>query len=298
MNSLAGRKKAEKKPELTEDEKFVLGLSNEVATFLTLHKAAYFGYAKNLEKLLDAKTTAPLMPVAMGAGAPAASAADAYDVESGNTALILACRNGHAKCVQLLLDKGKANVNLAGFAGLTALHHACLQDQEGALALLLERGHAHVNVEDDAGNTPVSLAARMGNLRCLELVAARGAHIDHPNKRGATPLMQACLHGRIAVVDALLRKKQVNLAHTDREGNSALHVAASCGYLRLVRQLLSAGADASITNHREEKAEDVAFNEPIRALLKTYGGGGANAAAAVAGGDAEAHESDEAEEAQ
>lgn len=30
MNNLANRKKAEKKPELTEDEKFVLGLQVEV----------------------------------------------------------------------------------------------------------------------------------------------------------------------------------------------------------------------------------------------------------------------------
>jgi len=271
MEGLAVRKKGEKKPELTEEEKFVLSLGAEVSTFLTLHKAAYFGHAKNVEKhIAEAKPVAH----APGNAHAHASPSDAYETDSGNTALILASRNGHAKCVQLLLEKSHANVNLAGFGGLTALHHACLHDSESSVALLLELGHAHVNVEDDSGNTPVALAARMGNLRCLELVAARGAHIDHPNKRGATPLMQAVLHGRMAVVDALL-KKQVNLQHTDKDGSTVLHVAAQCGYLRIVRQLLAAGADAGITNLAEMKAEDVAFNDAIRALLKTYGGGSA-----------------------
>lgn len=54
----------EKKVELTENQKFVLQLGAEVSTFMTIHKASYFGQAKNIEKLIESK-------------APA----DAYDVE-------------------------------------------------------------------------------------------------------------------------------------------------------------------------------------------------------------------------
>ena len=54
----------EKKVELTESQKFVLQLGAEVSTFMTIHKAAYFGQAKNIEKMIESK-------------APA----DAYDVE-------------------------------------------------------------------------------------------------------------------------------------------------------------------------------------------------------------------------
>lgn len=50
--------------ELTESQKFVLQLGAEVSTYMNIHKAAYFGQAKNIEKLIESK-------------APA----DAYDVE-------------------------------------------------------------------------------------------------------------------------------------------------------------------------------------------------------------------------
>lgn len=216
---------------------------------MTIHKAAYFGAVKNLDRLLDGKLT------------------DSYDSESGNTPLILAARNGQLKAVQMLIEKGKANVNLAGFGGLTALHHACKNDHIDVVHYLIETAHANVNVEDDAGNTPIALCARMGNLKCLESVLAGGASLDHPNKRGCTAFGAAVLNGRMAIVDLLL-KKPLNLNHTDKEGNTALHYAARIGYLRLVKQLLAANINRGVINTDDEKAEDVAANDAIKAAIK------------------------------
>lgn len=263
MEGLAGRKKADKKPELTEDEKFVQGLTAEVATYLTIHKAAYFGIVKNLEKLLDGKV-----------------AIDALEPESGNSALIIAARNGNLEAARLLIEKGRANVNLAGYGGLTALHHACKNDETEMVELLLDVGKCSVNIEDDAGNTPASLSCRMGNLQCLELVLHRGATIDHANKKGSTPFGVAVLNGRMAIVDWMIKKSNggasgapptINLSHVDKEGNTPLHYAASCGYIRVVRQLLTANCKTNIENANNEKAEDVAFNEAIKTLIQTAG---------------------------
>ena len=258
MNNLAGRKKADKKPELTEDEKFSLALAGEVAAFMTLHKAAYFGQVKNLERSIEAKLVAT----------------DAYDVESGNTALILAARNGHLRCVATLVEKGKAAVNLAGFGGLTALAHACKNDHLEVVAYLLDHAKAAVNTEDDGGNTPVLLCARMGNLKCLELLAAKGASLTHQNKRGVSALGTAVLNGRMALVDWFLKQHPpADVNHKDKDGSTPLHYAASVGHARIVKQLLMAGAKLGVDNVRSERAEDVAANETIKALIKTFGGG-------------------------
>jgi ankyrin repeat protein len=106
-----------------------------------------------------------------------------------------------------------------------ALHHSCKNDHVDVVAYLLDVGKALVAVEDDSGNTSLSLAARMGNLKCLELLSARGGSIDGGNKRGCTPFMAAVLNGRMAVIDWFL-KKPININHADRDGNTALHYAA------------------------------------------------------------------------
>lgn len=252
---------------------------------MTLHRAAYFGLAKNLEKLLEAKVSV-----------------DALDAESGNSALILAARNGQLPAVQTLIERGKANPNLPGFGGLTALHHACKNDHLEVVTYLVDHAKANVNVEDEAGNTPVALAARMGNLKCLEAIATKGANLDQPNKRGTTPFISSVVNGRMAIVDALL-KKPININHADKDGNTALHYAArsdteqsrhvhneyrvrfrvshsscssipyhllppSCGYIRVVGQLLAANVHATSLNNAEESPETVALNDAIRVAIK------------------------------
>lgn len=242
------RSRKEKKPEPTEEEKFILSLEQDVSTFLTIHRAAYFGYHKTLQKRIDEKAQV-----------------DALEPESGNTPLILASRNGCLKAAELLLDKGGAQVNLAGFGGLTALHHAALNDRLGVLEALLER-RAHVNAEDDAGNTPALLAARMGSLRCLEALADKGANVELANKRGVAPFGAAILNGRVALVDWFL-KRGVDVQHADHDGNTVLHYAAQCGYARVVRQLLDANCRADVQNALDETPGDLAPSDAIRALL-------------------------------
>ena len=132
---------------------------------------------------------------------------------------------------------------------------------------LLDVGKAVVSAEDDAGNTAAALSARLGNLQCLELVVAKGASLDHANKRGSTPFGVAVLNGRMAIIDWLL-KKPINFSHTDKDGNTPLHYAAACGYVRVVRQLLSAHVKTNIENANNEKAEDVASNDTIKAVIQ------------------------------
>ena len=67
----------------------------------------------------------------------------------GNTALMLASFNGHAKIVKLLLKFG-ADVNIQGNNGWNALDCASITNQSEIVKLLLNHG-ADVNIQDDKG---------------------------------------------------------------------------------------------------------------------------------------------------
>lgn len=250
---VARPKKKEEKKELTPQEEVKADLSNQVKNYLNLFRAAAFGRVKVVEKLLDD-----------------GAAADAFEPESGNTALILSSKSGGVKVVQLLIGRGRANVNLQGYAGLTPLHHACKNDHTEVARVLLEDAKANTEVEDDAGNTATSYAARQGNLKCLELLASRGANLDHPNRRLCTPFMAAVLNCRGAILDVMLKKK-INVNATDSAGNTALHYAAKCGYTSLIRQLINAGVKPDTRNLDGKKAEDVSLNDSVTRAFRSDG---------------------------
>ena len=80
--------------------------------------------------------------------------------------------------------------------------------------------------------------------------------------------MIAVLNCRMAILDWFL-KKPINVNHCDKEGNNSLHYAAKLGYTRIVRQLLSANIKTANVNTDDETPEDVAFNDAVKALIKS-----------------------------
>ncbi|XP_046370585.2 E3 ubiquitin-protein ligase MIB2-like [Haliotis rufescens] len=128
-------------------------------------------------------------------------------------ALHIAAINDHVECARLLIDVGKAKVDIQGANGSTALHLACHEALYRTAELLLEKG-ADPNVKDVSGNTALHiamgadkstgrgtehqlLAALLGltsrtddearvKLACLLL--QKKAIMDAKNNNGATPL--------------------------------------------------------------------------------------------------------------
>lgn len=260
-----GRNKKDKKPEMSEEEKFVLKLQQDVSEYFHIWRAASYGQTKHVERLLEESHVKH-----------AHGHVDAYEPESGNTALILASRGGHLRCVQLLVHNGRANVNLAGWGGLTALHHAAKNDHQEVLKFLLDEAKANFNAEDDSGNTALSIAARMGNLKCVEILSSKGANIDHKNKRSCTPFMISVLNCRTALVEWLI-KRPIDINQTDSHGNSALHYAAKNGFLPLTRTLLMNNIKATLSNLDGHRAEDVALGADVKELIHNYVQVGASA---------------------
>lgn len=149
-----------------------------------------------------------------------------------------AARAGDAgQLAQLLRSRVDPNFAIYSDSKTTALHEAVRhQDARAAeLAALLLSGHANVNGVDAAQNTPLQEASRAGA----------------PAEALAT-----------------LIKYKADLAHRNRDGATALHLAARSGREKTVLTLLNAGADPLASDFQGRDAHAYAKSEAINAILK------------------------------
>jgi uncharacterized protein len=169
----------------------------------------------------------------------------------GVTPLSLACQNGSAAMVGLLLAQGAdANTTLRG--GETVLMTAARTGKAGPVAALLSRG-AKVEAKERRGQTALMWAAADGHAAVVEHLLKSGADFRAalPDS-GFTPMFFAARDGRAEVVRVLLKagvdvnapmEPRKPTAKGARKGTSALLLAVENGHFNLAVDLLEAGAD-------------------------------------------------------
>ncbi|XP_063784310.1 ankyrin repeat and KH domain-containing protein 1 isoform X2 [Pseudophryne corroboree] len=237
-----------------------------VSDYTPLSLAASGGYVNIIKILLNAGAEinsrtgsklgiSPLMLAAMNGHVPAVkllldmgSDINAQIETNRNTALTLACFQGRAEVVSLLLDR-KANVEHRAKTGLTPLMEAASggyaevgrvlldkgadvnsppvpSSRDTALTIAADKGHykfcellidrnSHIDVRNKKGNTPLWLAANGGHFDVVQLLIHAGADVDAADNRKITPLMSAFRKGHLKVVQFLV--KEVNQFPSDIE---------------------------------------------------------------------------------
>lgn len=185
---------------------------------------------------------------------------------SGETIVMTAAQSGNAEVVRAVLAAG-ADPNVAVTREQTALMWAANRGHAEAVAALIEYDadiHARSLVREqfvksekeqdshpaymywteEGGNTALMFAARAGDLRSVQLLAAAGSEINASNAFGTTPLIMAVHGGNPAVLEMLLEAgADVN---GDSPGHTALHAAVLRGNLAAVEVLLANGAETEV----------------------------------------------------
>lgn len=190
---------------------------------------------------------------------------EAEEKYSGRTALMYAAENGHLPVVQLLLS-AKAKVNRAvrpkvyrsglplpgwesrtehPYPGWTPLMFAAKNGHREIVRTLLA-ARANPNLQGvskpSEGNndcTALILAARSGDVACVEALLKAGAQVNASDLMGTTPLLAA----RNATITDLLIKAGANTGSQGLRGESLLRRAVGMVDQRMIRQALDAGAD-------------------------------------------------------
>jgi ankyrin repeat protein len=132
-----------------------------------------------------------------------------------NRPLAVAAQHGHLGVVRLLIDKD-ADISATGHWGKMALHYAAEEGNEEVVACLMEHG-AQANSRDEDGMTPLMMAAVEGH-------------------RGVVNMLVQHMEGQ-------------GLDDRDDRGNTLLHQVAYGGHDQVLRILLVAGADPTMSNN-------------------------------------------------
>jgi ankyrin repeat protein len=125
------------------------------------------------------------------------------------TALILASKRGHVRCVQELLDTDgiQNSVNATNMDGKTALHLAVLYNHIHVVALLIEY-NADVNARTPNRCTPLMLAVVKNYLVCAQLLfSAVDIDLNATNNYGQSALCCAAYNGHARMLALLIKHK-------------------------------------------------------------------------------------------
>uniref|UniRef100_A0A672I3Q0 Serine/threonine-protein phosphatase 6 regulatory ankyrin repeat subunit B-like n=1 Tax=Salarias fasciatus TaxID=181472 RepID=A0A672I3Q0_SALFA len=173
----------------------------------------------------------------------------------GYTPLHWACYCGHDSCVEVLLEqRGCRCIDGNPF---TPLHCAVMNDHEACASLLLEAmGSDIAGCRDSKGRTPLHAAAFAGHVDCVQLLLSHDAPVDAVDDSGRTAMMMAAGKGRVGALGTVC---VCVIALTDKDGNSALHLACSNGKEECVLLILEKLLDAALID-----ATNAALQTPLQ----------------------------------
>ncbi|KAE9034744.1 hypothetical protein PR002_g7954 [Phytophthora rubi] len=197
---------------------------------------------------------------------------DLLESGTGDTLLMLACRLGNAELVELCLSRRAKNDPHPEF-GETALQVAVNSSHAHCVGLLLSTAAKSdmdseiVNHIDPNNDAPLHVAARHGDLACLQLLLHHGADICVVEEFGRTPLHCAVANGNLDCVAYLLDVGGDSVLNSgDHDGDTALHYASLSGNEAIVRLLLESAANVFATNIHKETSYDIAVREKQQSL--------------------------------
>ena len=150
----------------------------------------------------------------------------------GESALMMAARDGSMKVLPLLLNARGINLNLRAKNGDTALMLAAFKKRKAVVEMLLAKGAA---VNQD-GWTALHYAAVAGDAEIVQLLLKRSAEVDSLSPNMTTPLMMAAMSGNIYAVKALL-DGGADLNMANEQGLTAIDFAQKGNHTEIVEGL-------------------------------------------------------------
>ncbi|KAF3256424.1 hypothetical protein TWF192_001849 [Orbilia oligospora] len=168
-----------------------------------------------------------------------------FKVPKRQPLLFYAAEHGKLDWAEILLATGKVHVRLgAEYSRFRQpLSYIASHGSVWLVDLLLAKG-AHIDHADIDGRTPLSYAAEAGHEGIVSLLLAKGADIENiALSNGRTPLSYATEAGNEGIVSLLLAKNADINKIAWFNGRTPLSYAVEAGHKGIVSLLLAKGAD-------------------------------------------------------
>jgi len=182
-----------------------------------------------------------------------------------------------------------------------ALHDAVKAVNEEKIHALVEKG-MDVNTLDEEGKTPLHFASSIGRYSIVKYLVDKGTNVHIKDKNHKTALVYAIEKNRIKVIIYLSKMANVledekeddglfiaakngdmdyvayalsrsDINRVNKDGKTALHIAAESGQYETVAFLLNLGADRKLLDHDGRTALNYAKlsgNKKLSELLLSY----------------------------
>ncbi|KAH7383499.1 hypothetical protein BKA64DRAFT_712384 [Cadophora sp. MPI-SDFR-AT-0126] len=202
--------------------------------------------------------------------------------ENHRNALVIASQahpRPSSEIIRMIKDLEKAGANLAAtHRGRNAVHYAMTNGDIATIEYLESRG-VDIDTEDRVGERPLHLAIHQHFEAGLDFVLRKKLLADTINRASdhcGTPLYCAAKEGNINISEKLLcAGAMVNaVALPGNILGPALYVACAEGHAKLVRVLLSHGAEMKMKTSRYGSAMEVAKafeQKEVMEVLENYG---------------------------
>ena len=220
------------------------------------------------------------------------------DVKMLSEILIESCRGGQLDVVKWMVEHTAADVNYTGMIRVrnswgeevdvyhTPLTAACRYENLDVVKYLVETSRVDINLPDSEwGHTPLIRACHSASMSVAMYLLSKVSNLDvniasrrgdtamHyvlscSKDNGHTQLHKACMKGDKTEVMKFLSVKGHMINVLDNAGYTSLHYACHLGYSDIVKTLMLAGADETITDMKWQTPAQLAKKKGHRELIK------------------------------
>ncbi|GMS82033.1 hypothetical protein PENTCL1PPCAC_4208, partial [Pristionchus entomophagus] len=197
--------------------------------------------------------------------------------KDGVTPMHIAAKRSSAKILKMFADAvaGDDIFKLArDLKDRSPLHYAATYASIECVQLILDEDKLGLPVDqkDAFGLTPLMIAAGENFAQSVEivrlLVARKPSSISASNKNGQSALHLAVAANNLRVIDTLLELMPKIVESCDNEFRTPLHYAAEAGHVEAVDKLLKAGSRNTMKDHFQVTPAHYAAQHSKKALQK------------------------------
>ncbi|PGH19532.1 hypothetical protein AJ80_03867 [Polytolypa hystricis UAMH7299] len=186
--------------------------------------------------------------------------------------LCVAARSGYDGILETLLANG-AEVNARTEFGNNALLSAAGAGKTSTIRILLEKNAAidmMSTSETQRGFTSLMRSVHSGHKDAIKLLAAENANPDIYNNRGESLLHIAVQQGRPDIIDLVIEMR-TQIGAQDKDGNTAVHLAASKNMTEAARCLIGKmNSILEIRNNKKQTPLHLAIQAKRRKLVDLF----------------------------